>query len=66
MVRDPAELPEIRSADSNDDYLIALASLSRSVLVSGDKDLLELTGQIPVYSPAELPALISEADDHLT
>lgn len=66
MVPDPAGVPEVRSADPNDDYLIAIASLSRSVLVSGDKDLLDLAGRIPVYSPAELLALISEAGDHRT
>jgi uncharacterized protein len=55
---DPHSSPEIQSPDPDDDYLIALASISRAVLVSGDKDLLGLSGQIPVYSPAEFLALI--------
>ena len=58
LVPDPAEEPEVRSADPDDDYLIALASHTRSVLVSGDKDLLDLSDRIPVYSPAELRALL--------
>jgi predicted nucleic acid-binding protein len=49
---------DIQSPDPDDDYLIALANIARAVLVSGDKDLLGLSGQIPVYSPAEFVALI--------
>lgn len=58
VVEDPHLPPEISSPDPEDDYLIALASVSRSVLVSGDKDLLELSDRIPVYSPAAFLALI--------
>lgn len=50
-VEDPAEAPSVSSIDPHDDYLIALAEHSRSVLVSGDSDLLELADRIPVYSP---------------
>jgi putative PIN family toxin of toxin-antitoxin system len=57
-VRDPDGPPEVRSPDPDDDYLIALASVSRSVLVSGDGDLMGLSDQIPVYSPADFIALI--------
>lgn len=56
--KDPQSPPDIRSPDPDDDYLIALASIARAVLVSGDKDLLGLSGQIPVYSPVEFVALI--------
>ena len=55
---DPQLSREVQSSDPNDDYLIALASISRAVLVSGDKDLLALSDQIPVYTPAEFVALI--------
>jgi putative PIN family toxin of toxin-antitoxin system len=61
LVPDPAEEPKIRSADPDDDYLIALASHSRSLLISGDKDLLDLSDQIPVYSPAQFRSLIEDA-----
>lgn len=57
-VQDPQMSPEMRSPDPHNDYLIALASISRSVLVSGDKDLLGLSHQIPVYTPAEFLGLI--------
>lgn len=59
---DPIVPPAISSPDPEDNYLIALASSSRSVLVSGGKDLLVLSEQIPVYSPAEFLALIDESD----
>lgn len=57
-IEDPQSPPGIQSPDPDDDYLIALASIARAVLVSGDKDLLGLSGQTPVYSPAEFVALI--------
>jgi uncharacterized protein len=59
-VRDPDVPPEVRSPDPDDDYLIALASVSRSVLISGDGDLLGLSDQIPVYSPAQFLAMIED------
>lgn len=48
---DPETAPR-RSADSLDDYLIALAEAERAVLVSGDRDLLELADRFPIQSPA--------------
>jgi putative PIN family toxin of toxin-antitoxin system len=61
LAPDPAEEPGVRSVDPDDDYLIALASHTRSVLISGDRDLLDLSDRIPVYSPAELRALIENS-----
>jgi putative PIN family toxin of toxin-antitoxin system len=48
------ESPPRRSADPQDDYLLALAEHERAVLVSGDQDLLALAGQLPVYSARAL------------
>ncbi|MFV9672772.1 MAG: putative toxin-antitoxin system toxin component, PIN family [Acidimicrobiia bacterium] len=50
---DPRTPPSVTSADPDDDYLIALAEQSRSLLVSGDSDLLDLADQAPIYSPRE-------------
>lgn len=61
VVADPLQPPEVFSADSDDNYLIALASVSRSVLVSGDRDLLDLSDAIPVYSPTAFLTLIEES-----
>jgi putative PIN family toxin of toxin-antitoxin system len=44
--------PPRRSRDPGDDYLVALAAVSSAVLVSGDRDLLEMRGDLPIYSPA--------------
>jgi uncharacterized protein len=50
-VIDPDSEPPVHSRDPDDDYLINLASAHRAALVSGDKDLLALEGEIPVFSP---------------
>lgn len=62
IFEDPDEAPNVRSPDPDDDYLIALAAESRSVLVSGDSDLLKLSGQIPVRSPIDFLAMIEQPD----
>lgn len=56
LAADPESPPPIRCTDPDDDYLIALAHSQSAALVSGDSDLLELAGEIPVFSPAEFLA----------
>lgn len=51
-VADPPE-PRRRSADPDDDYLVALAERARALLVSGDGHLLDLAPKLPVRSPRE-------------
>ena len=41
-----------RSADPDDDYLIALAASAQAMLVSGDSHLLSLANRIPVFTAA--------------
>jgi putative PIN family toxin of toxin-antitoxin system len=53
LVEDPNEEPAVRSADRGEDYLIALAQAQRAAIVSGDKHLLALAGEIPVFAAAE-------------
>ena len=52
LASDPDEEPPAHSSDPGDDYLIALAASRRALLVSGDSHLLDLSGEIPVESPA--------------
>ncbi|MFN8034455.1 MAG: putative toxin-antitoxin system toxin component, PIN family [Acidimicrobiia bacterium] len=52
MRDDPDDPSSVRSPDPEDDYLIAVAESAQAVLVSGDRDLLGLAGQVPVFSPA--------------
>jgi putative PIN family toxin of toxin-antitoxin system len=54
VVADPAGPPPLRSADLDDDYLIALAHDQNAVLVSGDKHLLDIGGGAPILAPADL------------
>lgn len=66
IFNDPDDFPSVRSPDPDDDYLIALAARSRSVLVSGDSDLLSLSGQIPVRSPLEFLAMLERPNTNST
>jgi putative PIN family toxin of toxin-antitoxin system len=50
LAADP-EAPVHRSADPDDDYLLALAEVERAVLVSGDQHLLALAGELPILTP---------------
>jgi uncharacterized protein len=61
VVVDPDTNPPARSRDPDDDYLIVLASRHRAALVSGDKDLLALEGEIPVFSPRAFVDLLAGA-----
>ena len=56
LAADPEAPPPLRSADPDDDYLIALAHANDAALVSGDKHLLELSDQAPIYSAADFLA----------
>lgn len=53
VVPDPTEPAPIKSADADDDYLLALAYAQKAILVSGDSDLLDLTGGAPILAPAD-------------
>lgn len=57
---DPAAPPPVHSPDPGDDYLITLAASTQSVIVSGDHHLLDLRGELPVYTSAGFLALIEE------
>jgi predicted nucleic acid-binding protein len=59
VVEDPADQPPVGSSDPEDDYLIALAASTRSLLVTGDSDLLALSGRIPVLTPSGFAGQLS-------
>ena len=48
---DPVQTTEPRCADPGDEYLIALAEAAGAVIVSGDRHLLDLADEMPIYSP---------------
>ncbi len=55
MRPDPSNPPQ-QSRDPGDDYLIALAESSASILVSGDQDILALSESGPILTPAAFEA----------
>jgi predicted nucleic acid-binding protein len=59
IVADPDEPAPRASEDPGDDYLITLAAHERAALVSGDRHLLELAGEFPIYAPADFLALLN-------
>jgi uncharacterized protein len=52
---DPPNPPQ-QSRDPGDDYLLALAESSSSILVSGDRDILALSESRPIVAPADFEA----------
>ena len=58
VAQDPEGVPPARSADPDDDYLLALASSERAILVSGDAHLTNLADRAPVRTPAEFMATL--------
>jgi putative PIN family toxin of toxin-antitoxin system len=59
LATDP-EAPARRSADPDDDYLLALAEQERAVLVSGDQHLLALAGELPILTPRAFLGTLTE------
>ncbi len=58
IVQDPHEPAPRASEDPGDDYLIALAAHERAALVSADRHLLELAGELPIYPPADFLSVL--------
>jgi predicted nucleic acid-binding protein len=63
LARDATVPPPIRAADTDDDYLLALAAEQRAELVSGDGHLLALAGNYPIQAPADFLATIFGTHD---
>jgi putative PIN family toxin of toxin-antitoxin system len=53
-----AEYPDHISGDPGDDYLVALAIASASILVTGDSHLLVLGSKLPIQPPAAFLACL--------
>jgi uncharacterized protein len=61
LAEDPASPPSVSSRDPDDDYLLALAIDRRAYLVTGDHDLLVLSNDLPILTPAQFAAKLSES-----
>lgn len=53
--------PDPVSRDPGDDHVVALAKETKSVLVTGDDDLLVLAPRLPIQSPAAFLARLGRA-----
>ena len=60
LAEDPARPPSVSSRDPDDDYLLALAISRRAYLVTGDQDLLVLSDDLPILSPAQFASKLRE------
>jgi uncharacterized protein len=60
LAEDPTSPPPIGSRDPDDDYLLALAISRRAYLVTGDQDLLILSEDLPILSPAQFTTKLRE------
>ncbi len=61
LAEDPASPPPVGSRDRDDDYLLALAINSRAYLVTGDQDLLVLSNDLPILTPAQFATNLRKA-----
>lgn len=57
---DPSTPPPVRSRDPDDDHILALAINRRAYLVTGDQDLLVLSDDLPILTPAQFVSLLRE------
>jgi putative PIN family toxin of toxin-antitoxin system len=53
LAEDPSGPPPVSSRDPDDDYLLALAFDRRAYLVTGDQDLLAVSRDLPILTPAQ-------------
>jgi putative PIN family toxin of toxin-antitoxin system len=60
VAEDPTNLPPIASRDPDDDYLLALAIDRRAYLITGDQDLLVLSNDLPILTPAQFAIKLRE------
>lgn len=60
LAEDPANPPPVSSRDPDDDYLLALAIDRRAYLVTGDQDLLVLSSDLPILTPAQFATKLGE------
>jgi putative PIN family toxin of toxin-antitoxin system len=60
VAEDPASPSPVGSRDPDDDYLLALAINRRAYLVTGDKDLLVLSDDLPILTPAQFATKLRE------
>jgi putative PIN family toxin of toxin-antitoxin system len=61
LAEDPEGPPPVGSRDPDDDYLLALAIGRRAYLVTGDQDLLVLSDDLPILTPADFASMLRQS-----
>jgi putative PIN family toxin of toxin-antitoxin system len=61
LAEDPVSPPPVGSRDPDDDYLLALAISRRAYLVTADRDLLALSDDLPILTPAQFATKLRES-----
>ena len=61
LAEDPEGSPPVGSRDPDDDYLLALAIDRRAYLVTGDPDLLVLSDDLPILTPAQFATTLRQS-----
>ena len=61
LAEDPEGPPPVGSRDPDDDYLLALAIDRRAYLVTGDQDLLVLSDDLPILTPAQFATTLRQS-----
>jgi putative PIN family toxin of toxin-antitoxin system len=61
LAEDPTSPPPVGSCDPGDDYLLALAISRSGYLVTGGDDLLVLSDDFPILTPAQFAIKLSES-----
>jgi uncharacterized protein len=61
LAEDPTTPPAVGSRDPGDDYLLALAIGRGAYPVTGDDDLLVLSDDFPILTPAQLAIKLSKS-----
>jgi putative PIN family toxin of toxin-antitoxin system len=61
LAKDPEGPPPVGSRDPDDDYLLALAIDRRAYLVTGDQDLLVLSDDLPILTPAQFATTLRQS-----
>jgi uncharacterized protein len=61
LAEDPEGPQPVGSRDPDDDYLLALAINGRAYLVTGDQDLLVLSDDLPILTPAQFATTLRQS-----
>jgi uncharacterized protein len=61
LAEDPEGPPPVGSRDPDDEYLLALAIERRAYVVTGDQDLLVLSDDLPILTPAQFATTLRQS-----